>query len=64
MVKNKEFEEFEYCSWNQNEWGWNFQNVWIRPLICIFKAFESLLHFKVEKLNRGGILQRKNIKWG
>jgi hypothetical protein len=25
MVKNK---EFEYCSWNQNEWGWNFQNVY------------------------------------
>jgi hypothetical protein len=36
MVKNK---EFEYCSWKQNEWGWNFQNVWIRPLWYAFLRY-------------------------
>jgi hypothetical protein len=49
MVKNK---EFEYRRFRLNQ----------TSLICIFKAFGViLLHFKVDKLNQGVILQNKTI---
>jgi hypothetical protein len=59
MVKNKEF-EYSYCGWNQNERGWNFQNVLIRPLWYAFlrhlESYYCILRWK--NLIRGSFLQK------
>jgi hypothetical protein len=71
MVKNK---EFEYCSWNQNEWGWNFQNVWNRPLWYAFlrhlESYYCILRWKnwirgsfKKKIWRGKKLSRWRPQW-
>jgi hypothetical protein len=64
MVKNK---EFEYCSWNQNEWGWNFQNDWIRPLWYAFlrhlESYYCILRWK--NWIRGSFYKKKkNFRGG
>jgi hypothetical protein len=60
MVKNK---EFEYCSWNQNEWDWNFLNVWIRPLRYAFlrhlESYYCILRWK--NLIRGSFYKKNKI---